>query len=368
MAKKKKTYDTVQIYERKTQRGTTLYLHYSINGEQRRENTGLRLTGEPLADDVTMKAVKMLQAQRTTEIINGKTGLSITQNGNAAAKVKLSDFVRLIGSEKEKRATQNNYYNVAQKIDQCSKIRLCDINKSELLKIIAHFKETLKPTTQRTYTTNLSGALKIAKKRNLIKDNPFDFLEKGERPATQKPNRDYLTNDELNDIINLTCKSRAENETKEAFIFSSLTGLRYSDIYKLTAKNFEDDGQTVRLKTTTQKTGVLANFVLPTMAAEIIRPRMDEAHGKDGRLFKLTTNCMVNRTLNNMIARTDITDEKRVTFHTARHTFATLLITKGASLFAVSKLLGHTDIKTTQIYAELVGKKKDETISLLNDL
>ena len=57
-----------------------------------------------------------------------------------------------------------------------------------------------------------------------------------------------------------------------------------------------------------------------------------------------------------------------VLFHTARHTFATMMLTLGADLYTTSKLLGHTQVKTTQIYAKIVDKKKDEAVNLVNDV
>ena len=59
---------------------------------------------------------------------------------------------------------------------------------------------------------------------------------------------------------------------------------------------------------------------------------------------------------------------KRVSFHSARHTFATLLLTYGTDLYTVSKLLGHTNIKTTQIYAKVIDEKKAEAVNLLNGI
>lgn len=368
MAKRKKINSAVQIYERKTQNGITLYLHYSLNGEQLRENTGLRLTGDPVADEVTRKAVQILQAQKTTDLINGKTGLSLSTKANDAAKVRLSDFVRLVGSEKSKIGTQRNYNSVAQKLDEFTKLRLCDANEKEVKKIIDYLADNLKPQTVQSYTATICGALNVAKKRRLIKENPFDFLEKSDRPQKPKTKRDYLSEEELNAFIKTVVLSANEREIKDAFIFSAFTGLRYIDIYNLTAKNFEVSGDTIRVKTDTQKTGETANFVLPNSAAEIVRYRITESEKTGGKIFQLSNNVTTNYTIKRLSEKAKISQDKHVTFHTARHTFATLLITKGASVFAVSKLLGHADVKTTQIYAELVGKKKDETISLLNNL
>ena len=60
--------------------------------------------------------------------------------------------------------------------------------------------------------------------------------------------------------------------------------------------------------------------------------------------------------------------DKRISFHTARHTFATMMLTLGADLYTVSKLLGHTSVKMTQVYAKIVNKKKDDAVNLTNGL
>jgi len=85
-----------------------------------------------------------------------------------------------------------------------------------------------------------------------------------------------------------------------------------------------------------------------------------------GTVFKGLTRSMVNYPLKKWIAEAGIT--KPITFHLARHTFATMLLTLGADIYTVSKLLGHTNIKTTQIYAKIVNKKKDDAVSLVDNI
>ena len=83
-------------------------------------------------------------------------------------------------------------------------------------------------------------------------------------------------------------------------------------------------------------------------------------------VFDLSDRKTIAQSIKRWIKRSDIS--KEITFHCARHTFATMLLTRGADIYAISKLIGHKDLKTTQIYAKLVDKRKDEAIDLLPTL
>ena len=87
---------------------------------------------------------------------------------------------------------------------------------------------------------------------------------------------------------------------------------------------------------------------------------------KSEYVFDLKKKNAINQIVRRWIARAGIT--KHITFHCARHTFATMLLTEGVDIFTVSKLLGHKDIATTQVYAKLVDKKRDEAIDKLPEL
>ena len=86
----------------------------------------------------------------------------------------------------------------------------------------------------------------------------------------------------------------------------------------------------------------------------------------EAAIFELPHSTTLGRVIDRWAKEAGIT--KHVTFHCARHTFATLELTMGADLYTVSKLLGHTSVSTTQIYAKIVDQKKKEAVNLLNDL
>ena len=95
-------------------------------------------------------------------------------------------------------------------------------------------------------------------------------------------------------------------------------------------------------------------------------PERGNSTDEDNVFLCLTTDSRLNKHVAQLAASAGI--KKHVTFHTARHTFATLLLTEGADLYTTSKLLGHTDISTTQIYAKIVDEKKQEAVSLLDNI
>jgi integrase len=137
-----------------------------------------------------------------------------------------------------------------------------------------------------------------------------------------------------------------------------LTGLRYRDIEAL---HFEDikEGYLHFLQ---QKTKGYERIKLSQSALEIIS-RQREINGGEGQVFRLLYHTTTQQQINQWVSDAGII--KHITWHSGRHTFATLALTHDIDLYTVSKLLGHKEIKTTQIYAKLVDKKKDEAVDKL---
>lgn len=147
---------------------------------------------------------------------------------------------------------------------------------------------------------------------------------------------------------------------RNASLFSCLTGLRISDILNLKWENLctaPDLGLCIRLRT--QKT-----------QTEALLPISYEAYALcgepgTGKVFKELRRCMTGYPLKAWIKKAGI--QKHITFHTARHTYATMLLTLGVDLYTVSKLLGHTSIKHTQRYAKIISQKKDDAVRLIDN-
>ena len=155
-----------------------------------------------------------------------------------------------------------------------------------------------------------------------------------------------------------------DKSTKQAFMFSCFTGLRISDIRQLKWEDIEEytdeDGNSrYRMIKRMQKTQRIITYSLSREAVSWLPERTGEL------VFdKLVCAPNLNAQIKKWAELCGIT--KNVSFHTARHTFATMMLTLGADIYTTSKLLGHSRISTTEIYAKIIDKKKDEAVGLID--
>ena len=149
---------------------------------------------------------------------------------------------------------------------------------------------------------------------------------------------------------------------KRLFLFSCFTGLRYKDIFNLRWKNLKQiDEGVFQIELVQQKTKKPLVVPLSENALQWIPERhMD---GDENRIFQMPETSCAYDYLHKWTEKAGI--KKNVTFHVGRHTYATLLLYYGADLYTVSKLLGHTNIKTTQIYAKVMDETKRKAVNLI---
>lgn len=220
----------------------------------------------------------------------------------------------------------------------------------------------LSPKTQLLHQTGFTTMLNYAVRKGIIKANPFYEIDKRDTIKKTKSVRDYLTVEELNALS--TAKTDSQN-TKQCFMFSSFTGLRHSDISKLTWGDIRrtDSGEAIYLPMM-QKTKKFIVIPLNAKAKEWL-PKRGEAKDSD-LVFKVPVISNVDRALKHMAKNAGI--NKNISYHTSRHTFATMLLTAGADIYTVSKLLGHTNVKTTQIYGDIVMTKRADAVSRVDSV
>ncbi|MBL7472230.1 site-specific integrase [Robertkochia sediminum] len=182
----------------------------------------------------------------------------------------------------------------------------------------------------------------------------------------QQKEREFLTRKELVSIIQKEFRYKRLEQVRDLFIFSCYTGLSYSDVCKLTPDDIVlgiDGDQWLRVKRT--KTGTISNIPLLEMAQEIIEKYRDQELPNNA-LLPHSSNQKTNSFLKEIAVLCGIT--KDLTFHMARHTFATTVtLANGVPIESVSKMLGHRSIKTTQHYAKIIDRKLGEDVGLLKE-
>lgn len=211
----------------------------------------------------------------------------------------------------------------------------------------------LKNNSLAGYFSTFRALLKIAYRDRRIKENVNDYLDKIKWEDTHK---EYLTLEEVKQLVDTPCDIPV---LKAASIFSCMTGLRISDILQLQwahIRKTTNGGYCMRIRT--EKTETEATLPISVEALEWC------GESGTGLVFKKLQRYMVYKPLKEWIQKAGI--EKAITFHLARHTFATLQIAMGTDIFTVSKMLTHKNVSTTQIYAELVSEKKRESANKIS--
>ena len=180
----------------------------------------------------------------------------------------------------------------------------------------------------------------------ILKENVFDRY----RLRTEAGTRLYLNEEEVNELEALMLKpiEKYYRNAVKVFLFGCYTGLRYQDIKTLTYGNIENG----MIRITMHKTKEQISIPLSNRAKALIKTEGEPTE----KILRVPTNQKINEFIKEAIAMTSI--KKNISMHCSRHTFATIGITLGIPLEVISKLLGHKNIKTTQIYAKVVDTLK----------
>lgn len=216
--------------------------------------------------------------------------------------------------------------------------------------------------TASRYLGLFSTSLNNAVRQGILRNNPMKKLEARERIQPKDGNKEYLTIEELRKLMETDCY---RPEIKEAFIFACFTGLRLSDMYRLSPihifKTPDGSGEYIDMEMKKTEKPV----IIPL--SEEAKRWLPEAKGIDIPFFDIpTTLTVIGRALRKWTEAVGI--DKHISFHCSRHTFATLMLTLGADILTTSKLMGHTNVQTTEIYAKIVDKKKQAAINLIDGM
>lgn len=245
------------------------------------------------------------------------------------------------------------------------KYRKTDLKVSDVTKAVIHdYEEYLESyvgydrNTVVKYLILLKKPIKYAYNNELINRNPFA----GERFPQKRSDRGYLTDDEISLLTTTPLPLQRLDVVRDMFLFSVYTGLSYIDVRNLTENEIKIINGKKWILLDRQKTSKPCQILLLAQAEAII-DKYSEQRCSGGRLLPLFSNQKTNSYLKEIAKLCGI--NKNLTYHLARHTFATMALTKGMSIEAVSKVLGHTNIQTTQLYARITLNKIEEEMGLL---
>ena len=355
----------------------SIYLDMYMNGKRKYEFLKLYIIPEYNKSDrvrnsETLKLANAIKAQRIIELQNQSHGFKI----NKTSHIKLTDYIQSVAekkSENEVRKTVLHAVVYHLRRYNPNDIQLSRIDKDYILGFLDYLKtakqthtkkeKLLHVNTQVYYYKMLRYCLNYAVSEELISANPMNKIKNEEKPHKHRTEREYLTIDELRKLAQTPFYNGL---LKKAFLFSCFCGLRHTDIIALTWGDIEmDDDGNSRLYIIQKKTKEAISLPLSQEAIKQL-PKREDAKEDDIIFKKLITLGRTNEILPKWAEQAGI--KKHITFHTARHTHATMLLTLGDGLYTVSKLLGHTNIQTTQIYAKLVDESKKKAIDLIPNI
>lgn len=268
------------------------------------------------------------------------------------------DIAKLVGISKSK-LTYNRYELVRERVSKfikeyynVSDIHLKDLNYEFIHNFYIYLKITynMGDNTIGKFIQRFRSVITMAMNNGWLHIDPFIKF----KIKYTKTDRGYLTQEEIDIMMKKEFASKRLEQVRDIFILCCFTGLSYIDIRNLNQSNIRTsfDGK-LWIMSKRQKTGVSFNIPLLTIAQQII----EKYAGKqpNGKIVPVTSNQKMNDYLKEIATVCGI--NKVLTFHMSRHTFATLALTKGVSIESVSSMLGHTNIKTTQIYARIINEK-----------
>lgn len=239
-------------------------------------------------------------------------------------------------------------------------LQLSEVNK-QLMADYEYYLTAIAGYSYNTLIKNLRfvvSAMHYATSKGYMMSNPLSDVTYKEKTV----DRGFLTLDELQTVQTVTLPAHLDL-VRDVFLFSCYTGISYRDVYNLTDQNVITVHGTQWIVFSRQKTKQISQVPLLDKALSILSKYADR-RSSDGRLLPVFCNQVINRHLKQIAQHCNI--EKPLSFHIARHTFATLSLTYGVSMETVSQILGHSSLRTTQHYGRILPQKVEKELSGLN--
>ena len=301
--------------------------------------------------DIEQKELGLWQQRRSISLDSLKDSIDKPENsGNSF----LTFFKEEVNNSSLKESTKQNHLSTLELLQEYKK----DIVFTDLtFEFVSSFDNYLQSkgyhlNTIAKHMKHLKRYVNVAINKEYMDIQKYAFRKY--KIKSIEGSHTHLSPEELNKMENLNLEGKFTKlqKSKDAFLFCCYAGLRYSDFINLTAANIVELHQEIWLIYKSVKTGIDVRLPLYLLfegkGLKVLEHYKEDLDG----FFKLKDNSNVNKDLNALakLAKMD----KRISFHTARHTNATLLIYSGANITTVQKLLGHKSVKTTQVYANIM--------------
>lgn len=316
----------------------------------------------------TLLLAEAIRAKRVVELRNGEYGFKNKKTG-----LLFFDYYRKICQDRlgtESRGNWGNWFSCLHHLERYEKRNIpLDEITPEWVKGFRDYLDNraiawehdvrkrkkdklLSKNSKYSYFNKLKACLNQAFEEGLIDRNPCKGIEAfGQEEGT----RMYLTLEEVKRLVDTECDYP---QIKAAFLFSCLTGLRRNDIVRLSWGDVHKQGDFTRIIFRQKKTSGQEYLDITEEVALL----MGERGKPEDKVFpSIHSPSCTNNTIKLWCVRAGI--EKDITFHCGRHTFATMMLDIGTDIYTVSKLLGHIELSTTQIYAKVLDKNKQAAVA-----
>jgi site-specific recombinase XerD len=334
-------------------------LYFDIHTGGRRWTEGLRLTlvGDRFLDQQTMKMAKATLLQRQLEMSEGRLGV---HSGRRRSESFIS-YLESLGKTRDSENTRASWEIASKRFSSFAgeHVTFADLTRELLERYKAHLLEELSPNSAQIYFSRVKTALHQAMRDGIISTNPALYVnirKEAKLPVS-------LTLEEVRKLSKTHC---GNTSVRNAFLFSCFTGLRYSDLVALTRDKIKGGF----LEFTQKKTGRPERLPLCEQAIAILeeqrkttRSERITPHQPQDAVFPLPRQSTIDKVLKKWGEKAEL--EKPMSMHKARHTFAVMSLSSGIDIYTTSKLLGHKNLATTQIYARVVDEKKRKAVEML---
>lgn len=370
-----KSKDPIRLRRRKTPTGlVSLYLDIYLDGKRSYEYLKLYLVPERSKADrdknrETLALAETIRGKRLVELRDGKFGFKgqfreaslfydyyvsmcekrLGSPGNWGNWRSCLKHLEKYDPQIRKRTWSEVTHDYCQGFKDYLENEACAWSQDYRKRIKDH---RMARNTRLSYFNKLRACCNQAFEERVIAVNPMRGIE---AIKPEEKTRMYLTLEEVRKLAATECRYES---IKRAFLFSCLTGLRRSDILKLTWGEVHQQGDYTRIIFTQKKTGGVEYLDITPQAVELM--------GKRGKPTEAVFEWIHSPSCTNDSLRQWCADagiSKRITFHSGRHTFATMMLDLGTDIYTVSKLLGHRELSTTQIYAAILDKNKQAAVS-----